>query len=104
MIVLVYALLLATNMFDAWATINVVCEGSGVELNPIMAAALAHGPAAFFATKMVLVVCLAGFLAVASARHRLAWGGLRALAVVYLLLLGWHVSIVIFGPALALPT
>lgn len=96
-----YVLFVAFNAFDAHATLDAVRYGA-VELNPVMAYALAFGPWAFLAVKMGLACGFGLALALWSRKYRLAWRGLAAVTMIYGLLFLWHVAIVIFGQALVI--
>ncbi len=96
LIVLLYALLLASNAFDAHATIDAVRAGA-VELNPIMAFALSYGVAYFIGMKMLLAGGLGLALAALARRRRLAWYGLIGVSTVYGIVLVWQVALALCG-------
>ncbi len=98
-VALVLLLLVLLNVFDACATLDAVRAGA-VELNPVMRAALGHGPLSFLLAKMALGAGLAAFLAAVAGvpsrlrrERRFAWYGLCGLAGVYGVLFVWHVLV-----------
>ncbi|HTM68658.1 MAG TPA: DUF5658 family protein [Candidatus Binatia bacterium] len=101
LIVLLYALLVVFNAFDARSTLDAVARGA-VEINPVMAALLAHGPWAFLLAKMGLACGFGLVLAFWSRRHRLAWYGLLAVTAIYGSVFIWQVALVFFGEQLSI--
>lgn len=101
LIVLLYALFVTFNAFDAHATLVAVRDGA-VELNPFMAYALRSGAWAFLAVKMGLACGFGLVLAAFSRRKRLAWLGFAGVTAVYGLLFLWHVAITLFGQSLVI--
>jgi len=88
-IVLVFLFLVAANVFDVAATIEVIRRGAD-EWNPLMQYALSVGPWYFFFLKFTVITGGAAFLAVYARKMRLAWWGLCAMAGVYFLLALLH--------------
>lgn len=105
LVVLLYALLIVSNAFDAHATLDAVRAGA-VELNPLMAYALSQGAAVFIGAKMLLAGGLGLALAALARRRRLAWYGLVAVSAIYGAVLIWQVALALCGShaMIALPS
>ncbi|HTK03978.1 MAG TPA: DUF5658 family protein [Candidatus Eisenbacteria bacterium] len=101
LIVLLYALLIVFNGFDAHSTLDAVRLGA-VELNPVMAALLTYGPWVFILAKMGLACGFGLVLAYWSRRHRLAWYGLIGVTAIYGSVFIWQVALVFFGEHLSI--
>lgn len=86
-VVLVCAVVVASTL-DAFFTLLHVEQG-GQEGNPLMALALAHSPMTFIGLKISLTNVSAWLLAVHQ-QFMLAYTGLHAVTVLYLMLLGYH--------------
>jgi len=101
LIVLLYVLLVVFNAFDAHSTIDAVANGA-VELNPVMAALLAHGAWVFLVVKMGMICGFGLMLALYSRRKRLAWYGLLGVTTVYGIVFAWQVALVFFAEHLSI--
>jgi hypothetical protein len=113
LVLLLFTLFFTANCLDVWATLAAIADGA-TELNPVMAAALALGPAVFVSAKLLLAGSGGIFLAaiavatrafgraVSARENRAAWYGLCALTAVYVLLAGFHVASAIYGPLIVI--
>lgn len=86
-------MVLIASALDAWLTLVHLQQG-GQEANLFMALVLRYGDAPFVAAKMALTSVSVWLLA-AHQQFALAWKGLHAMAVVYLLLMGYHVLLIL---------
>ena len=101
LVILVYLFLLATNLFDAHATLRVIQVGVD-EWNPLMRYVLQVGPTFFVAVKTVGIAVLGGLIALYARRWRWTWWSLCLLAVAYFALFAAHVAfLLIIKPPLA---
>lgn len=90
LVILVFLLLLAANVFDAAATLRVIALGVE-EWNPIMRYAVGVGPRFFVAVKMAMTAGLGGAIAVCALRWRWVWWALCLLTAGYIGLLIVHI-------------
>jgi hypothetical protein len=97
LVILVYLFLVATNLFDAFATLRVL-EIGVEEWNPIMRVMLGAGPIHFVAFKTAGIAVLGGLIAVGARRFRWAWMALCGLSAAYTLLLAAHVAFILYAP------
>lgn len=91
LVILTYLFLVATNIFDAYATLRVIDVGVD-EWNPVMRYALQLGPTFFVAVKTIGIAVLGSLIAAYSRRWRWAWWSLCGLAMAYAVLLAAHVA------------
>lgn len=95
---LVLALLLVGNLFDGWATLFWVLTDRADESNPLMAAALAHGPGPFLLAKTAIVGFAVALLWLRR-DHRWARTLLVAPAVGYAYVVGGHTGFALMALA-----
>lgn len=76
--------LILLNIYDAFVTLALINKDLATESNPIMRAALHHGPATFLAVKILVVTALAVVLLWAKDKSPLAKRALLALTLVYI--------------------
>ncbi len=81
-------IVLIASALDAWLTIEHLQRGGG-EANPVMAFVLTYGDVPFIIVKMAITSVGAWLLAIHQG-FPLAWKGLHVLAMIYLLLMGYH--------------
>ena len=87
---------LCASLLDAWFTL-IHLDNGGREVNPIMQLALLEGTTAFVAVKTCVTAAGVAFLA-PHQNFRFGKIALRAVAIVYALLLAYHGLLFLTGP------
>ena len=82
-------IVLVASALDAWLTLGHLQRGGG-EANPVMAFVLTYGESPFVTVKMA-ITCVGAWLLAAHQYFPLAWQGLHAMAMIYLLLMGFYI-------------
>lgn len=88
-------LLVGLNVFDAFATVEIVRRG-GEEANPLVRPLLERGFAAFLAWKAFVSGACATALALVARAHRMAWWLLVSACAAYALLGFLHAYLLLF--------
>ena len=94
-LLLIFALILATSIFDAWATLQFIKLGEEEANFFVLRQALLIGPTCFLITKTVLTFCptlpLLFIVRYQAGRPRLAWGVLCGTAIIFVTLALLHI-------------